>query len=224
MFELYLDTADVQKVARLHESLPIFGVTTNPSILAHSGQGIRQILPALSEVLGEQARFHVQVVSSTVSGMLEEAKQLHDLPFDIVVKVPTTPVGLAAIKQMKALHLTVLATAIYSEQQGFLAALNGADYLAPYINRIDMMGVSGVNVVKNLQLLIDKYQLNAKLLPASFKNTRQVMEVLQYGVGALTIPVDIAEKMMHYPGVQAAVEQFSEDWQGQFGGNLSFES
>jgi len=199
-------------------------VTTNPSILANSGLGISQVLPALSEVLGAQARFHVQVVSSTVNGMLEEAKQLHALPFDIVIKVPATPVGLAAIKQMKAINLTILATAIYSEQQGFLAALNGADYLAPYINRIDMMGVSGVGVVKNLQLLIDQYQLNTTLLPASFKNTRQVMEVLQYGVGALTIPVDIAEKMMNYPGVQAAVNQFSEDWQGQFGNVLSFES
>lgn len=137
MLELYLDTVDVIQVARFNECMPIRGVTTNPSILAAAGVGLQQALPALAEVLGDGARFHVQVVSHTVAQMLEEAEQIRALPYDLVVKVPVTETGLAAIRKMKAENIPGLATAVYSAHQGFLAALCGADYLAPYVNRCD---------------------------------------------------------------------------------------
>ncbi len=224
MFELYLDTADAQQVANLNKSLPVFGVTTNPSILAKAGLGVNQALLALAKALDGQARFHVQVVSQTAEDMLAEAIKLHALPYDIVVKVPATRIGLAAIKLMKAQEITVLATAIYSVQQGFFAALCGADYLAPYVNRIDAMGANGIAVVADLQNLINQQGLATKLLPASFKNTQQVLDILQLGVASITLPVDIAEQMMSHPAVQPAVDQFSNDWQASFGDQLSFES
>jgi fructose-6-phosphate aldolase 1 len=224
MIELYLDTVDIEQVARFNTCLPIKGVTTNPSILAKSGRGLNQVLPELAGIIGTGARFHAQVVSQTVEDMLEEAKHINALPYDMVVKVPATEVGLAAIKKMKAQNIQVLATAIYSTQQGFLAALCGADYLAPYVNRIDAMGADGIGVVADLQLLLDKYRLYSKILPASFKNTQQVMGVLKVGVGAITLPVDVAAQLFAHPAVQPAVDQFTSDWQMCFGSKLSFES
>jgi len=224
MIELYLDTVDVEQVTRFNACLPIKGVTTNPSILAKSGKGLNQVLPELARIIGTSARFHVQVVSQTVEGMLEEAKHIHALTYDMVVKVPATEVGLAAIKKMKAENILVLATAIYSAHQGFLAALCGADYLAPYVNRIDVMGADGVGVVADLQLLLDQHRLDSKILPASFKNTQQVMDVLKLGVGSITLPVDVAAQMFAHPAVQPAVDHFIHDWQGVFGSKLSFES
>ena len=224
MIELYLDTADVAQVARYNACLPLKGVTTNPSILAKSGIGLNQLLPALAAVLGANARFHVQVVSQTVEAMVEEAKHINQLPYDVVVKVPATETGLAAIKQMKAEGIHVLATAVYSAHQGFLAALCGADYLAPYVNRIDAMGTDGVGVVEDLQLLLDRHGLESKILAASFKSTRQAVEVMKLGIAAITLPVDIAAQMFAHPAVQGAVDQFNQDWQGVFGSKLSFES
>ncbi len=117
-----------------------------------------------------------------------------------------------------------MATAIYSVQQGILAALSGADYLAPYVNRMDTMGNDGIKVVADLQLLIMQQGLNCKLLPASFKNTLQVIEVMKLGVQAITIPVDVAIQMLKHPAVDSAVKQFSQDWTNVFGDKLSFES
>jgi TalC/MipB family fructose-6-phosphate aldolase len=224
MLELYLDTVDVEQVARFNECLPVKGVTTNPSILAKAGTGLKRALPALAEVLGPNARFHVQVVSQTVTAMLEEAKQIVVLPYDIVIKVPATEVGLAAIKRMKAERIPVLATAVYSAHQGFLAALCGTDYLAPYVNRIDAMGADGVGVVADLQLLLDRHGLDCKILPASFKNSQQALDVLKVGVGAITLPVDVAAQMFGHPAVQPAVDQFTRDWQAVFGNKLAYES
>lgn len=101
MIELYLDTADVAEVKRFNQCLPLKGVTTNPSILAKSKQGLNQTLAGMQEALGGTPRFHAQVVSTTVEGMVEEARQIHELPYDMVIKVPATETGLSAIKLMK---------------------------------------------------------------------------------------------------------------------------
>ncbi|MEZ8211510.1 transaldolase family protein, partial [Vibrio bivalvicida] len=186
MIELYLDTADVAQVRRFAKSLPLTGITTNPTILAKSKSGLKETLAEMQVALGGQPRFHAQVVSDTAEKMLEEARQLNELPYDMVVKVPATEQGLAAIKLMKAEGIAVLATAIYSAQQGFLAALCGADYLAPYVNRIDNMNGNGVAVVADLQMLLDKNGLKARILAASFKNAQQAMDVMKLGIGAIT--------------------------------------
>ncbi|SEN20983.1 transaldolase family protein [Nitrosomonas marina] len=233
MFELYLDTADIDQIACHSKYLPLRGITTNPSILANTNTGLQELLPKVREVIGEKARIHVQVVSANADAMLNEAVNLHKLPYDIVVKVPATETGIAAIRMMKRQQVPVLATAIYSVQQGFLAALCGADYLAPYVSRIDSIvtsgddnidGIGGVGVVADLQALIDQHQLPVRLLPASFKNMRQVLGVLNAGVSAITIPPEIAVKMLSHPALQPAVDRFNLDWQTVFGQTLPFES
>ncbi len=111
MIELYLDTVDVEQVRRFNTCLPIKGVTTNPSILAKAGVGVNDVLPELAEILGTEARFHIQVVSQTVAEIVEEAKKINALPYDVVVKIPATETGLAAIKIVKKQGVQVLATA-----------------------------------------------------------------------------------------------------------------
>ena len=224
MFELYLDTAQLADIERLSQSLPLAGVTTNPSLLAAGGIGLNQWLPSLIEHLGISCRVHIQVLSHTVDDIIAEAHALHDLPYDIVVKIPTHAAGLAAIKRLKRHDIPVLATAIYNAQQGILAALHGADYLAPYVNRIDNQGGDGIAVVAELQNLIERYHLPSKLLVASFKNVQQVMQVMKLGVAATTLPVDIATHMLTTPATDSAVDVFERDWQSVFGDKRAVES
>lgn len=224
MLELYLDSADVEQIARFHACLPIKGITTNPSILAKANIGVNQLLADTAPILGNQACFHVQVISQSIQEIITEARQIAALPYDVVVKIPATEIGLAAIKQLHSEGIPLLATAIYTVQQGFLAALAGADYLAPYVNRIDVFGGNGVMVVHELQKLLQQQQLRCCLLPASFKNPRQVLEVLQAGIGAITLPVDLMAQMFLHPAVPLAVEQFNTDWQQVFANQLAFES
>lgn len=224
MLEIYLDSANLAAIKTLSPALPLAGVTTNPSILAAGELGLRELLPALTEILGHDSRFHVQVVGNTVEEIIGEARQLQAMPFDIVVKIPAHTAGLTAIKHLKQHNIPVLATAIYNVQQGMMAALNGADYLAPYLNRIDNLGFDGVAVVGELQQFINHYQLPCKLLVASFKNVQQVLQVFKLGVQAVTLPLDIAQQILTTPATDTAVRQFSQDWQAVFADRLSFES
>lgn len=224
MLELYLDTANLQQIEELAPILPLRGVTTNPSIMASGGVGLNALLPKLESILGKQTRIHVQVLSNSVDGIIEEASQLHALPYDIVVKIPAHANGLAAIKQIKQAAVPVLATAIYSKQQAIIAALNGADYLAPYLNRIDNLGFDSLEVIDAIQNFLVRYQLPSQLLVASFKNLNQVLSVLDLGVGAVTLPTDIAWQFLNHQSTEFAVDKFNSDWQLQFSDKLSYQT
>lgn len=224
MYELYLDSADVSEIRALSAILPLAGITTNPTIMAAGGSGLNALLPAVTDILGPACRLHVQVLSNTTDQIVAEAERLHALPFDIVVKIPAHAAGLAAIKRLKQLDIPVLATAIYNVQQGILAAMNGADYLAPYLNRIDNLGCDGIGVVADLQQFVERYQLPTKLLVASFKNVRQVLEVLKLGVHSATLPPYIARQMLQVPATDAAVDKFERDWRAAFAEKLPFET
>jgi fructose-6-phosphate aldolase 1 len=224
MLEFYLDTADIQQIRELTASLPITGITTNPSILAKQRQSLAALLAELHDVFGSVGRYHVQTISGTTSAIIEEAHKLQEYPYDIVVKIPAHQAGLAAIKQLKIDGISTLATAIYNPQQGMIAALNGADYLAPYLNRIDNLGFDAIDVIQRLQQFIHRYQLPTKLLVASFKNVQQVLQVLEIGVAAVTLPTDIARQWLNTPLTDSAAQQFSRDWQSVFASRLSYQS
>lgn len=138
--ELYLDTADVAAVRRWSRILPLAGVTTNPSITAAGGMPLTELLPALREVLGPKARLFAQVMAKTETEMVREAFALRELDRDLVIKIPVCEEGLAAIKTLTANGVPTLGTAVYTPLQGWLAAVAGAEYVAPYVNRLDAQG------------------------------------------------------------------------------------
>ncbi|SUX74714.1 fructose-6-phosphate aldolase [Citrobacter freundii] len=138
--ELYLDTSDVDAVKALARVFPLAGVTTNPSIVAAGKQTLDVLLPQLQEAMGGQGRLFAQVMATTAEGMVSDARKLRAIIADIVVKVPVTAEGLTAIKLLKEEGIPTLGTAVYGAAQGLLAALAGAEYVAPYVNRVDAQG------------------------------------------------------------------------------------
>lgn len=210
--ELILDTADVKAIKDLNELLTVEGVTTNPTIITKSGKEFDVVVKEIIDVLNENQKFFIQVVSTTCDEIVEEAKYICSLrEKNMYVKIPVTHEGLKAIKKCKELGLGVLATAIYTADQAFLAAMNGADYLAPYVNRMDNYGDGVGNVIDLIQML-KVNNMNTKIVAASFKNTRQVHELITAGIQSVTIPVDIAFAMINHPGTEIAVDEFTQNW------------
>jgi len=215
--ELYLDTADISAVKRLSRILPLQGVTTNPSIVAKARTSLWEVLPALRDALGGEGKLFAQVLANQAEKMVEEAELLHSRVPGLVVKVPVTAEGLAAIKILRTRKIPTLGTAVYGAGQGLLSALAGAEYVAPYVNRLDAQGGDGIEMVTQLQKLLTLHAPHAKVLAASFKTPRQALDCLLAGCQSITIPVDVAEQFVSAPAVQAAVVKFEEDWQGAFG-------
>lgn len=132
------------------------------------------------------------------------------------VKIPVTPAGLKAIKQCKEEGIHTLATAIYSAAEGFMAAANGADYLAPYVNRMCNYG-DGVGEVIRLIKMLAVNHMDTKVIAASFKNSGQVNELIENGIQAVTVPPEVVREMIGHPGTSIAVDEFSQNWENSYG-------
>ena len=214
--ELFLDTADAQAVAELSQVLTIAGATTNPTIITKSGKTPEQVFEEMNAVLAPEQKLFMQAIATDFDGIMADARKIVSLHANMVVKIPVTPVGLRAIKAAKAEGMEVLATAIYSADEAFLAAMNGADYLAPYVNRMCNLG-DGIAQVRDLQIMLENNNLPAKICAASFKNTLQVHELIVAGAQAATIPPDVAWAMVKNPNTSIAVDEFGAAWKDAFG-------
>ncbi len=216
--EFILDTADLEAVKQFDELLTIEGVTTNPSIITKSGKTPEQVIKEFVEYLRPEQKFFVQVVSTDYEQMLEEARYICSLrPKNTYVKIPVTHNGYKAIKQLKSEGLGVLATAIYSADEAFLAAMNGADYLAPYVNRMCNYGDGIGQVLDLLQMLETQGFENTKVIAASFKNVEQVHALIAAGIQSVTVPPEVVFTMIDHPGTKIAVDEFSAAWHEAYG-------
>ena len=199
--ELIIDSSNIEQIKELNELLTITGVTTNPTILTKSN------------------REAMDVVKDLFEGIMEEAKIISSIRNkNMYVKIPVTHEGLRAIKECKKLGIHTLATAIYTADQAFLAAMNGAEYLAPYTNRMCNYG-DGVQDVKDLIEMLRVNHMPAKVIAASFKNTYQVHELIKAGIQAVTVPCDVLYQMIDHPGTKIAVGEFSVNWQRAYNRN-----
>ena len=215
--KIYLDTADVIQVKELADFLPLAGVTTNPTIAAKSGIPLNIVLPQLREALGHGGLLFAQVIADKAEDMVEEAKRLNSYVDNLVVKIPVNQEGLKAMKLLSGSKIRILGTAVYTTTQGLLAALAGAEFVAPYVNRIEMLSGNGIQTVQTLTRLLELHAPHCQVLGASFKNTQQVIDCLLANCGGVTIPSDLAYQLLNNPAVDIATAQFQSDWKTAYG-------
>lgn len=212
--EFMLDTVNLAEIKKWAQILPLAGVTSNPTIIKREGElDFFEHLKKVRELIGPQPSLHVQVVAKDTAGMVAEAKKLQaELGGNLYIKIPVTQEGLVAIKQLKKADFKVTATAIYTTMQGLLALEAGADYLAPYYNRMENLDTDPVALIAQLASAREKSTQKGMILAASFKNTSQVTKALGAGAQAVTAGSDIYAASLADPAIAKAVSDFAIDW------------
>lgn len=212
----YLDTANISDIHRILNVFPIEGVTTNPSILANESTTLKR-LKEIQTIIGTEKDLFVQVIAKTSEEMINQANQLlNEIGNQIVIKIPVSQEGLKTIKHFQHSNIQTLATAIFSSQQGMWAAKAGADYLAPYVNRIDNMSADGVGVAQELLRIIDNYQFETKVLAASFKNVNQIQQLSLSGCHGVTVSPNLLEASFTHEGTRRSLDEFENEWVNKF--------
>jgi fructose-6-phosphate aldolase 2 len=213
-----LDTADHQLIRDGFEYFPLAGVTTNPSIVAKAKSEFWALQEGIREIIGQESLLFVQVVGQTADEMVADAKVIQArLGNTTFVKVPVTKEGLKAMPMIKKAGIGVLATAVFTPMQALLAARAGADWVAPYVNRIDNITGDGVGVIAAIRDIFDQGGIDTKIVAASFKNAQQVLECAKLGAEAVTVPADILEKLLEHLMTDWSMDQFDKDWESQYG-------
>lgn len=212
--KILIDDANIDNIKRLYDKYPISGVTTNPTILLRGGKAPLEALKEIRAFIPKDHPLHAQVLSRKAEDMVKEADVILALgKNNIFVKIPVNDEGIKAIKLLKAKGINnITATAIYSPLQGFMAAIAGARWVAPYVNRIDNMGFDGVEVARKIQAMIENYGLECGVIGASFKNSNQIMELALAGCEAMTAAPNVIEAMVQHPVTDKAVDDFEKDF------------
>ncbi len=216
---LYLiDTANLDDIRRVCEYYPVAGVTTTPTIVSREKTDFKKLICDIREIIGENKQLHVQTTATEAKEILREAEMIRQtVGGNFYIKIPITKEGLKATEMCKKMGIGVTMTAIFTQPQALMAARAGADFVAPYINRLDNIVSDGVNVVNEIVDIFKVYDIKTQVLAASFKNVEQVHKVSMTGAHAVTINPDLFDMMIYHPLTYYAIDDFTADWQQVYG-------
>lgn len=213
-----VDTANLEAIRHCCKFYPITGVTTNPTIISKENTDFKKLICGIREIIGLKRALHVQTTAETAEDILAEATMLKSLVGgQFFIKIPITAEGLRAAAMCKENDIGVTMTAIFTQQQALIAAVAGADYVAPYVNRLDNIVSDGVNVVSEIIDIFNIYKLPTKVLAASFKTVEQVHKCALVGTHAITVNPDLFESLIFHPLTGTAINSFSSDWNNVYG-------
>ena len=216
MTKILIDSADIKKAREIEKYYTIAGITTNPTILSKIEGTLENKLKELKEFTYGKYEVHVQTTESEVEKIVEEAKKLRDyFGESFYIKIPVTKSGLEAMKLCSKEDIRVTATAILTAIQALAAAKNGANYVAPYVNRMENVGQDAKEAILEISNLLIDYP--TEILAASFKNVKQVQDILRCGAEAVTIAPEIIEASIWHPYTDKSVFDFEKDWGNRFG-------
>ena len=216
MTKILIDSADIKKAREIERYYTIAGITTNPTILSKIEGSLEDKLKELKEFTYGKYEVHIQTTESEVEKIVEEAKKLRDyFGESFYIKIPVTKAGLEAIKLCSKENIRVTATAILTPMQALAAAKNGANYVAPYVNRMENVGQDAKEAILEISNLLIDYP--TEILAASFKNVKQVQDILRCGAEAVTIAPEIIEASIWHPYTDKSVFDFEKDWGNRFG-------
>ena len=213
-----LDTADLNAIRHCVEFYPLEGVTTNPSILARSGEEAWSVLTAIRQIIGPDRALHVQTRGVTAEEIVAEGKLVQEkLGGEVYLKIPVCEEGLKATKLLSQLGIKVTMTAIFTPMQALMAARAGADVVAPYVNRLDNIGADGAAVVADIVEAFAVHGMTTRVLAASFKNVQQVHACAMAGCHSVTVTADILKGLISHPMTDSAITGFDADWTAAYG-------
>lgn len=213
-----LDTADLDAIKHCNEFYPLSGVTTNPSIIAKARTDFWELVCEIRKIIGDDKMLHVQTTAEKAEDIVAEARLLRErLGGEFYIKIPIGEEGLKATMTLKKLGIGVTMTAIFTPAQALMAAMAGADFVAPYVNRLDSIMGDGVRVVSEIVEQFELYGIETRVLAASFKNAEQVHKCALAGCHSVTVTADIMKNLISHPMTDAAIDGFDRDWRSVYG-------
>lgn len=214
-----LDTADLNAIKHCNEFYPIDGVTTNPSIIAKENTDFINRLREIRNIIGADKILCAQTLQDDADLIVQEGKKLQEaIGGNFYLKIPISEAGLKATMALKKLRIGVLMTAIFTPTQALMAAKSGADFVAPYVNRIDNVCGDGIGVVAEIVNQFKNYNITTcRVMAASFKNVQQVNDCASIGCQVATIAPDIYKLLISHPLTDIAIDGFNNDWKLVYG-------
>ncbi len=208
--KFFLDSADINEIRQAAELGICDGVTTNPTLVAKSGQDFRTLLQEIVQLI--PGPISAEVVGLTAPEMLAEAEVLAKIHENIVIKLPLTPEGLKACKALSARQIKTNVTLCFQPGQALLAAKCGATYISPFIGRLDDISQDGVQLIREIRDIYDNYEFTTQILAASVRHPQHVIQSALAGSDVATCPLKVLMALYQHPLTDKGLASFMDDW------------
>lgn len=209
--KIFMDTANVDEIKQYVDWGVVYGVTTNPSLIAKSGRTQAEVIPEIAALVSGPVS--AEVISTECAGMVEEARKLAKIADNVVIKIPCIPEGLKAVKILSAEGIKTNVTLVFSMSQALLAARAGATFVSPFIGRLDDIRENGVQLVDNIVKAFKLYGIETEVIAASIRNIEHVEKVMLTGCQIATIPTKVLAQMINHQLTDKGLAQFMADYQ-----------
>ena len=209
--KIFLDTADISAISSGWKTGLIDGITTNPTLIRKSGRNHEDVYQEIKDI--GLTDISMEVIGSK-ENMISEGKRLHKKFGKVAtIKVPCTPDGLIACKELSEHSIRVNVTLIFSPSQAILAAKAGAAYVSPFVGRVDDNSFGGLCLVKDIANVFTKQNWTAtEILAASVRGVRDVGRAFEYGAHIVTVPSKVFEGMYKHILTDKGLELFDKDY------------
>lgn len=214
--KFFLDTANLDEIKKAANWGVLAGVTTNPTLYAREGGVVADFhahIVRICEIV--DGPVSAEVVSLNRDEMVAEGKALAALHPNVVVKVPVTPEGLAATRELSAQGVEVNMTLCFTVPQALLAARAGAAYVSPFIGRFDDISEVGIEHLANIVQALGNYDFGHKVevIAASVRHPEHVLQAALIGADIATVPMAILERCVQHPLTDRGIAAFLADWE-----------
>lgn len=209
--QFFVDSADTGEIRELAATGLVDGVTTNPSLVARSG---RPFLEVVEEICGlVDGPVSAEVAATDHQAMVAEGRRLAAVAGNVAVKVPLTPDGLRACRELADGGTAVNVTLCFSAGQAILAAKAGAAFVSPFVGRLDDIGHDGMGLVRDICAIYGNYDgIRTRVLAASVRGPGHVVAAARAGAHVATVPPAVLRGLFRHPLTDAGLDAFLSDW------------
>jgi transaldolase len=209
--QFFVDSADLQAIKDLADTGMVDGVTTNPSLVAKSGQDFKTLIAEICDLV--PGPVSAEVTALDADAMLKEADELLAIAENVCIKVPLTWDGLKATRSLADQGKKVNVTLCFSANQALLAAKAGAAYISPFVGRLDDIGADGMGLISDIRQIYDNYpDLETEILVASVRSPEHMRAAALIGADVATLPPEVLRSLIAHPLTDKGLEAFLADW------------
>ena len=212
--KFFIDTANLNQIREAQDLGVLDGVTTNPSLMAKEGiTGNSNIIKHYKDICEiVNGDVSAEVISVDFEGMKREGEMLANLNTQIVVKVPMIEEGVKALKYFSDVGIKTNCTLVFSAGQALIAAKAGANYVSPFIGRLDDNSTDGLELIKEIRQIYDNFAFKTQILAASIRHTMHIVNCAKIGADVITGPLSSIKGLLNHPLTDIGLKKFLEDY------------
>lgn len=206
---IFIDTANISQIKEALTLGIIDGVTTNPTLASKENRPFPDLLKDIASIVS--GPISAEVISLDADGMLKEARLLSKIAKNIVIKIPLLKEGLKTVKILSREGIQTNMTLCFSPAQALLAAKVGADYISPFIGRLDDISQTGMELIRDIKLIYSQYNFKTQVIVASIRNPLHVIDAAKIGADIATVPFNVIDQLLRHPLTDIGIQRFIED-------------